>query len=191
MSRREEVLKLYDQSSFLLPRHNREKRIFDKKRPRCTVFFSWKVSNCLGDTAEQHYFPLPAPFLNVTFVTVCETTSNSNSSPVLSRIDSKIRSQTPRKLFKVLEPKGNKLRRNAARKPKCCNHTVFLTQLSVHTPETYWTAKTNTLSLSRSGSQTSSSVSPRYDMSHAACAHNKEKSTNQRAIRKHFIRLVE
>lgn len=51
---------------------------------------------------------------------------------------------------------------------------LFLTLLSVHTQETRWTAKTNTLSLSRSRSQTSSSVSPRCDMSHGAYAHNEE-----------------
>lgn len=109
------------------------------------------------------------------YVTVCETTSNSKSPPVSSQTDSKIKSQTPCKLFKVSESKEKPSNtKSTASKPKCCNHIVFLTLSSVHTQETYWTAKTNTLSLSRRQSQTSSSVSPRCDMSHGAYAHNKE-----------------
>lgn len=64
--------------------------------------------------------------------------------------------------------------------------SFFFSLSSVHTQETRSTAKTNTLSLSRSRNQTSSSVSPRCDMSHGAYAHNKEnqqtRERNQKTV---------
>ena len=126
--------------------------------------------------------PLP-PNASLVCVTVCETRCNNRGPPVSSQGDTQIKSQTASKLLKERAKKKKEPKKGQLDKVKqsYSSSDVFAHEHTRTLGRLDKTAKTNTLSLSRSQSQMSGSVSPRCDMSHGAYARNKAKSTNQRA----------